>query len=190
MSLVLVKLFWDFITMLRSTQLLLVAMLHLVHIIDFTYATLIKHSQLKFLWLQDTDSDEDILDEGDVDDEVEDEHDHETEPEVPVHPESEVKKPYEVSGAPKEAERQLSKKERKKKELAELDALLADFGVAPKESDGQDESSGNWKQLSCYNYWHNNALEVSFPESPITFSPLILINIRYSEIAPFGSLEH
>lgn len=78
---------------------------------------------------------------------MEDEHDHETEPEVPVHPEPEVRKPHELSGAPKEAERQLSKKERKKKELAELDALLADFGVTPKENDGQDESSGTWKQL-------------------------------------------
>ncbi|KAK4755897.1 hypothetical protein SAY87_009654 [Trapa incisa] len=39
-----------------------------------------------------------------------------------------------------ETERQLSKKERKKKELAELEALLADFGVAQKDSNGQVES--------------------------------------------------
>lgn len=87
----------------------------------------------------DTDSEEDILDEGDGDDDVEEEHDNGSE--VLVHPEPAVKKSPEVSVAPKEAERQLSKKERKKKELAELDALLADFGVTPKENDGQDESS-------------------------------------------------
>lgn len=72
---------------------------------------------------------------------MEEEHDHE--PELSPNPEHEVKKPTEVSVAPKEAERQLSKKERKKKELEELDALLADFGVTQKESDGQDESQGN-----------------------------------------------
>lgn len=59
-----------------------------------------------------------------------------------MHPEPVVKKPAEVSAPPKEAERQLSKKEKKKKELAELEALLADFGVSQKESDSQDESRG------------------------------------------------
>jgi len=85
------------------------------------------------------------LDEGD--DEVEEEHDHEQEESVKSEPE--VKKDAEASvPPPKEAERQLSKKERKKKELAELEALLADFGVAPKQSnDGQDESQG--KRLYC-----------------------------------------
>lgn len=92
-----------------------------------------------YLCLQETESEEDILDEGD--DDVEDEHDNE--PDVPVHPEPEVKKPPEVPVAPKEAERQLSKKERKKKELAELEALLADLGVPQKEGDGQDDSRGN-----------------------------------------------
>jgi hypothetical protein len=64
-----------------------------------------------------------------------------------VKSEPEVKKHAEVPVAPKEAERQLSKKERKKKELEELEALLADFGVQPKESnDGQaqDESQGSY----------------------------------------------
>jgi len=62
-----------------------------------------------------------------------------------VKTEPEVKKNAEVPAAPKEAERQLSKKERKKKELEELEALLADFGVTQKESNdgqGQDESQG------------------------------------------------
>lgn len=99
------------------------------------------------LGLQETESEEDILDEGD--DDVEEEHDHEHE--VPVDHELMVKAP-EVSAAPREAERQLSKKERKKKELAELEALLADFGVAPKESsNGQNESRGNLDQLSAIN---------------------------------------
>ncbi|RZC74719.1 hypothetical protein C5167_050197 [Papaver somniferum] len=43
---------------------------------------------------------------------------------------------------PKEEERQLSKKELKKKELAELDAVLAELGFDKKETDGQDESHG------------------------------------------------
>ena len=43
----------------------------------------------------------------------------------------EVKKPTEVPVAPKEAERQLSKRERKNK-LAELKAFLADFAVTQK----------------------------------------------------------
>ena len=105
------------------------------------------------LWLQETESEDDILDEGD--DDVEDEHDHE--PEAPVHPEPVGKKTPEVSEPPKEAERQLSKKEKKKKELAELEALLADFGVTQNESNGQDESSGKFGLLSV-NETPSNAL--------------------------------
>lgn len=97
--------------------------------------------------MQESESEDDILDEVDYD--LEDEHDHdhdhdnEHESEAPVHPEPAVKKVPEAAAAPKEAERQLSKKERKKKELAELDALLADFGVSQKDSNSQDESRGN-----------------------------------------------
>ena len=72
---------------------------------------------------------------------MEEEQDHE--PENIVNPEVEIKKPVEVPVASKDAERQLSKKERKKKELAELEALLADFGVTQNESNDQDESQGN-----------------------------------------------
>lgn len=75
---------------------------------------------------------------------MEEEHGQETEVQVHPEPEPEVKKAPEVPAPPKEAERQLSKKERKKKELAELEALLADFGVAPKESNGQEDSQGNF----------------------------------------------
>ena len=81
------------------------------------------------------------------------EEDHDHEPEVQVHPEPVQKKAPEVPAPPKEAERQLSKKERKKKELAELEALLADFGVTQKESNDEDESHGNFNQLSASNYF-------------------------------------
>ena len=70
--------------------------------------------------------------------------DHDQEPEEPIQAEPVVKNVPEVSSAPKETERQLSKKERKKKELAELEALLADFGVSPKVDSTQDESHGNY----------------------------------------------
>ncbi|XVE98518.1 hypothetical protein REPUB_Repub03eG0112900 [Reevesia pubescens] len=94
--------------------------------------------------VEDSGSEEDILDEGD-DDVMEEDHDFE--PEVQEHPESVLKKAPEVPAPPKETERQLSKKERKKKELAELEALLADFGVTQKESNGQDESHGYFNLL-------------------------------------------
>lgn len=68
------------------------------------------------------------------DEEVEDEHEHETE--ALVHSESVVKKAPESLAPPKETERQLSKKERKKKELEELEALLADFGVHTGNNEG------------------------------------------------------
>ena len=54
-----------------------------------------------------------------------------------------VKKPAEAYSVPKDPERQLSKKELKKKELAELDAMLAELGIAKSQSGGQDDSRGN-----------------------------------------------
>ncbi|KAI3468274.1 hypothetical protein Pfo_024937 [Paulownia fortunei] len=86
--------------------------------------------------VEESESEDELLDEGD--DDVEEELDHETE--VQQQPEPLVKKPVEVSPAPKETERQLSKKERRKKELAELEAILADFGVNSKEK-AEDEPS-------------------------------------------------
>ncbi|KAL0327571.1 UNVERIFIED_CONTAM: hypothetical protein Sangu_1835100 [Sesamum angustifolium] len=86
--------------------------------------------------VEESESEDELLDEGD--DDGEEEHDHE--PEVQEQAEPMVQKPLEVSPAPKETERQLSKKERRKKELAELEAILADFGVNPKEK-AEDESS-------------------------------------------------
>ncbi|RLM98051.1 hypothetical protein C2845_PM06G05470 [Panicum miliaceum] len=44
--------------------------------------------------------------------------------------------------APKDTERQLSKKELKKKELAELDAVLAELGLGTPTNSTQDESNG------------------------------------------------
>ncbi|XP_019437665.1 PREDICTED: uncharacterized protein LOC109343696 isoform X1 [Lupinus angustifolius] len=99
---------------------------------------------------------EDMLDEGD--DDVEEEHD--PEPDYSMKPEPELQKHNEVPAAPKEAERHLSKKERKKKELAELDALLADFGVTQKESIGQDESQGNNVELCAILFSRLNILGV------------------------------
>ncbi|GMH10821.1 hypothetical protein Nepgr_012662 [Nepenthes gracilis] len=80
---------------------------------------------------EDSGSEEDMLDFGDEDAEEEQEH------EVAVNPEPVVKKAAEAPLPTKETDRQLSKKERKKKELEELEALLADFGVAQKEGSGQ-----------------------------------------------------
>ncbi|CAI9772348.1 unnamed protein product [Fraxinus pennsylvanica] len=71
---------------------------------------------------------EDDLDEAD---DVEEEHEHELQ--VQEKPELVPIKPPEGSRAPKETERQLSKKERKKKEMAELEAILANFAVTPNE---------------------------------------------------------
>ncbi|KAK4388893.1 hypothetical protein Sango_2226300 [Sesamum angolense] len=87
--------------------------------------------------VEESESEDELLDEGDED--VEEEPDHETE--VQEQPEQAIKTPVEVSPAPKDTERQLSKKERRKKELAELEAILADFGVNSKEK-AEDESSG------------------------------------------------
>lgn len=93
--------------------------------------------------MQESETEDELLDEGG--DDVEEETDHEKE--VQEHPEPIVSKPVEASPAPKETERQLSKKEKKKKELAELEAILADFGVNPKEK-ADDETSGN-----CFSFF-------------------------------------
>ncbi|CAA0838355.1 Unknown protein [Striga hermonthica] len=83
--------------------------------------------------VEESESEDDLLDE--VDDDVEEEHD--LEPDVDEQPQQVLQT---TSLAPKETERQLSKKERKKKELAELEAILADFGVNPKEKAGDERS--------------------------------------------------
>ena len=76
-----------------------------------------------------------------MEDDAEDEHENDLE--VPVEAETVLKKPPEPSSATKETERQLSKKELKKKGLEELEAVLAELGYTPRESGGQDDSHGN-----------------------------------------------
>jgi hypothetical protein len=88
--------------------------------------------------LQDVESDDEDLDD-EVDDGAEDEHEHEVED---VSAEPVVKA---VPAPPKDTERQLSKKELKKKELAELDAVLAELGLSGNSSnaaqDGKNENA-------------------------------------------------
>ncbi|XP_057810498.1 uncharacterized protein LOC131024943 isoform X1 [Salvia miltiorrhiza] len=98
--------------------------------------------------VEESESEDELLDEGD--DDAEDGHDQE--PEVEEQPEPLVTKPAEATSAPKETERQLSKKERRKKELAELEAILADFGVNPKEKAEDEASSGNILPLFNYKF--------------------------------------
>lgn len=87
---------------------------------------------------QVSESEEEGLDE--IDD-VDEEHENELETPVETEPH---KKPPEASPAPKDTERQLSKKELKKKGLEELEAVLAELGYGAKsETSGQDDSSGN-----------------------------------------------
>ncbi|XP_044472410.1 FK506-binding protein 4-like [Mangifera indica] len=83
--------------------------------------------------VEESESEEEGLDE--VDEDVEEEHENENETAVEIEPKV-MKLPETPS-----AERQLSKKELKKKGLEELDALLAEMGLK-KESSGQDESHG------------------------------------------------
>lgn len=78
---------------------------------------------------EEIESEDDGLDDGDGD--IDD--DQENEPEVQVPNETSVKEPSPPSVAQKETERQLSKKELKKKELAELDAVLAELGITDKD---------------------------------------------------------
>lgn len=87
---------------------------------------------------QESESEEEGIEE--IDDDNEDEHEHE--PEVPVEKEPVIQKPPVASLPSKDTERQLSKKELKKKGLEELDAVLAELGLM--ESSGQDESQGNY----------------------------------------------
>lgn len=86
--------------------------------------------------LQEIESEDDGLDD-EVDDE--DEHEHETEDAVAAEPA--VKNVVAPPVPPKDTERQLSKKELKKKELAELDAVLAELGLGAS-SNNQDETNG------------------------------------------------
>ncbi|KAG0494268.1 hypothetical protein HPP92_005262 [Vanilla planifolia] len=88
---------------------------------------------------EETESEDDGLVDGE--DDIEDEAEQEPEPPIPA--EAVVKKPPPVPVATKDPERQLSKKAQKKKELEELDALLAEFGVSKKDEKGVIQSDNN-----------------------------------------------
>ncbi|XP_019463316.1 PREDICTED: stress response protein NST1 isoform X2 [Lupinus angustifolius] len=99
-------------------------------------------------WLgKESESDIEGID--DVEDDAED--DHENDFEVPAEAEPVLEKAPEPSLAIKETERQLSKKELKKKGLEELEAVLAELGYAQKEPSGQDESHGAEKKEEDHN---------------------------------------
>lgn len=98
-----------------------------------------EHFSIFHIFVQESETEDDGLDIGD-DDDIE-------EPEI--EPEAVISEPIVEKLAPvlvpaKDAERQLSKKELKKKEMAELDALLNEFGIANKDNNSsQDEINGN-----------------------------------------------
>ncbi|XP_057718322.1 uncharacterized protein LOC130932878 [Arachis stenosperma] len=81
-------------------------------------------------------------------DDAEDEHENDLE--APIEPETVVKKPREPSLSTKETEEQLSKKELKKKELEELEAVLAELGLQ-KEPGSQADSHGAEKKVEDRN---------------------------------------
>ncbi|KAH7437143.1 hypothetical protein KP509_05G058400 [Ceratopteris richardii] len=91
---------------------------------------------------------DDLSQDTDGDEEVDDGYDEneEEEPENDVVPEVvEAKATNTVAPVPREPDRQLSKKELKKKELAELDAVLAELGLNPK--DEKDSAEVKEEQL-------------------------------------------
>ncbi|URE14877.1 zinc finger family protein [Musa troglodytarum] len=91
---------------------------------------------------EESESEDDGLDIGD--DDVEEEPEHE--PEVAVATEPIIEKPASVSVPSKDAERQLSKKELKKKEMEELDALLHELGISSKDSYAAQDEINDKKQ--------------------------------------------
>ncbi|KAG6497029.1 hypothetical protein ZIOFF_044914 [Zingiber officinale] len=64
-----------------------------------------------------------------------------------VRKESTIEKPTPVLAPPKDDERQLSKKELKKKEMAKLDVLLHEMGIANKDSNTVQNETADKKQL-------------------------------------------
>ncbi|XP_042446944.1 nucleolin-like [Zingiber officinale] len=97
------------------------------------------HKEAEPAFEEESESEDDDVDHGDEDDDEE----HEHEPEVTVEHAPIIEKPT----VPVPAPGQLSKRELKKKEMAELDALLHELGISGKETNGaQDETEGS-KQL-------------------------------------------
>ncbi|WCJ29735.1 copper ion binding [Euphorbia peplus] len=105
-----------------------------------------------------SESEEEGLDE--VDDDIEEEHENDDKLEASLAVEPIIKKPSEASSSNKEPERQLSKKELKKKGLEELDAVLAELGYAKQDTGGQDDSHGAVKEEK-----QENSLDVEKKEN-------------------------
>jgi len=98
-----------------------------------------------FFVLQDIESDDEDLDD-EVDDGAEDEPEHEA-GDAPAEPLKTIAPP----APPKDTERQLSKKELKKKELAELDAVLTELGLSGNSSNAaQDDKNGKCYSTLCF----------------------------------------
>ena len=96
--------------------------------------------------LQEIESEDDSLDD-EVDPATEDEHG--TGDDAPS--EEALQKAVGSLAPPKDTERQLSKKELKKKELEELDAVLAELGISNKSDNAtQDETNGKLKYLPLF----------------------------------------
>lgn len=89
--------------------------------------------------LQDIESDDEDIDD-EVDDGAEDEPEHDAE-DVPAKPA--IKTAAAPAVPPKDTERQLSKKELKKKELAELDAVLAELGLSGNSSSASQDGKNH-----------------------------------------------
>ncbi|XP_020239230.1 46 kDa FK506-binding nuclear protein [Cajanus cajan] len=96
---------------------------------------------------EESESDEEGFD--DEEDDVED--DHENDLEIPEDVKPVLDKPAQPSLATKDTERQLSKKELKKKGLEELEAVLAELGYTQGEPSGHDDSHGVEKKENDQN---------------------------------------
>ncbi|KAH7657298.1 hypothetical protein IHE45_17G013000 [Dioscorea alata] len=105
---------------------------------------------------EETESEDDDIGIDDGDDDVEDEV--ENEPKVPVPAEPGLKKPPLAASATKEAERQLSKKELRKKENEEFHAILNELGISSKDNNaGQGVSSKKSDEQNGENEKKDNA---------------------------------
>ncbi|KAJ6844481.1 uncharacterized protein M6B38_292805 [Iris pallida] len=87
--------------------------------------------------VEESESEDGLDDDDDVD--IEEEHGQEIVDPIPGEPLE--KRTPSVSSAPKDTDRQLSKKELKKKGIEELDAILAELGITGNNDRGQEQST-------------------------------------------------
>ncbi|CAL9059835.1 DNA polymerase delta subunit 3-like [Musa acuminata AAA Group] len=102
-----------------------------------------QHKKAAAVVEEESESEDDGLDIGDDDAEEEPEH----EAELAASTEPVMEKPVPVSVSSKDAERHMSKKELKKKEMAELDAILNELGISSKDSNAAHHETNDKKQL-------------------------------------------